>query len=719
MSTVSSSVSAVTVFRRGAMVTRVAELHATSGAFPGEVTLQGLPLTLEDDSLRIEVVAVDGHEGGLPIAGDAEVTVAVAEPDARLPPAHDEELLAARLQHEQARREFAGLQRALARAESIAVVGRGEPEEGKPPIPSPTAARTELLALRRARAGALHARVAAAKENVRTAAERLATLEERARVASTARNARAHEVRKAAVIRLAAPPDAGAIAPCARLLVSYFVPGARWAPAYTVRLDRDMDRGTLELRALVGQTSGEDWSGVALTLSTASTQRWTELPELRTMRIGRAQPPVARTGWRAPPVGAADLYADYDRDLGAPSVSRPVSLEPDAELARLGALADQLGEDMMDGSAEPKSRRARVPAPSAAPAAMAPPPPQAAPPMPMTYAAPARSSGLASMVGDAFGGIAGGVGAMFGAPPPRGGPQDLAAATPAAPEIALGRALLDYGRLRLASADDPRRGALHRAPPHAGLDSRVVETMRAAGFAAASLEHRDAPAGHVWPGEEDGFAHVILADAPVDVASDGKLASVPILARAIEAAPRFVTVPRESLDVFRVVALRNPLEAPVLAGPADVYVAGRFTLASQLPTTPAGGRIELGLGVEQAIKIARNVQFEEDTSGLLKRQHALLHTIEIRIANHLGRAARVEVRERLPVPAEDQASDIGVEVVDVTPAWDEYEQKPEHLEGGRAWKVEVAAGAELELRAVWVAKIPSQHEIIGGNRRES
>src|SRR5690606_31616323 len=143
--------------------------------------------------------------------------------------------------------------------------------------------------------------------------------------------------------------------------------------------------------------------------------------------------------------------------------------------------------------------------------------------------------------------------------------------------------------------------------------------------------------------EEDGFSHVYIADAPVEIGSDDKLTSVPILARPVEATPRFVSVPRESLDVFRLVALRNPLDAPVLAGPADVYVAGRFMLASQLPTTPMNGRIELGLGVEQAIKIARNVKFEEDTAGLIMRQHALERTIEIRGATQRARPAQIEI----------------------------------------------------------------------------
>jgi hypothetical protein len=208
--------------------------------------------------------------------------------------------------------------------------------------------------------------------------------------------------------------------------------------------------------------------------------------------------------------------------------------------------------------------------------------------------------------------------------------------------------------------------------------------------------------------------------------SKGAFVSLPIDLREAEATPRYITVPRETQDVFRIVSLRNPLAAPLLPGPADVYVAGKFALTSNLELTPLGGRIELGLGVEQSIKVARNVSFVEDSSGMFKRQLALSHTIEVEIQNHMSCAATVEVRERVPIAAQAQAEDIAVVVEQVSPKWDDYEPdraavsggNPK-LEGGRVWKVEVPAGSKRELSATWVVKIPANHEVIGGNRRES
>src|SRR6185503_19766823 len=46
---------------------------------------------------------------------------------------------------------------------------------------------------------------------------------------------------------------------------------------------------------------------------TAEATAWTELPELPSIQIGRAQPQVAKLGWRPPPSGVDELYADWDR----------------------------------------------------------------------------------------------------------------------------------------------------------------------------------------------------------------------------------------------------------------------------------------------------------------------------------------------------------------------------------------------------------------------
>ena len=756
-----SSVVAVTVYRRGALVTREARVAGGEDGYPAEVQLVGLPLTLDDASLRVELLADEGAEGAQPTAGDVRVTVAVPKADASLPPPKDEELEHARLEHATAERVLEDRRAALKRVRQVGLGGRGRPEEGHPPQRSPTAARMGFLELRRRRESALHERIAEAVEQVEDTRQRLETLLERKRVASDSRNARTFELRKAAVVRLESDASSG---PASSIVVrlSYFVTGARWAPAYTVRLDEAMSAGDLEVRAVVGQRTGEDWRNVALTLSTANPQHWTDLPELKAIRIGRAQPEPPRAGWRPPPVGADALYDDYDRDLGGGAPQSKAARPPLSDAELLALVADD--EDDYEAPAKGRAKR-KAPKPRPPVQSMAPPPPSAPPaptpaarpeaaaapapvapgaapmpglvapqamPAPMLETPARKSAGLGTLVGGVLGGAAAGVAAgataLFGG----GGDEfdehamDEGGEAGFDPGVVAGRDLLDYGSLQLAAPADSRRGKLRRVDARVLYERWAVERIEIdiiqvqiaeAERAAAALENRDPPAGHRWAEPDEGFDYAFVADATVDIESTGRLTSIAVASRPAEVTPRYVSVPRETQDVFRIVAVRNPLEAPLLPGPADVYSAGKFALTSPVELTPPRGRLELGLGVEQAIKIARNIQFEEDTSGLIKRSHELVHTIEIDINNHLDRAATVEIRERVPTTGEND-EDVSVEERDVEPPWEEYEQDREPLEGGRAWKVDVAAGGERKLKATWVARIPSQHELVGGNRRE-
>lgn len=104
------------------------------------------------------------------------------------------------------------------------------------------------------------------------------------------------------------------------LTVKHYVPDASWTPVYDMALDRKAARLTVDRGVLVSQSSGEDWAGVTLTLSTARPSEqstpsslYPDLkqigePELQRglMALGdSAAAPLAK----AAPVGASDGMA--------------------------------------------------------------------------------------------------------------------------------------------------------------------------------------------------------------------------------------------------------------------------------------------------------------------------------------------------------------------------------------------------------------------------
>lgn len=96
------------------------------------------------------------------------------------------------------------------------------------------------------------------------------------------------------------------------LAVSYVIDAASWSPTWDARLDVNKQTIALSLYGSVEQTSGEDWTDVALALSTAKPSRGINVPELppQYLDIIRPMSPAA-----AAPLAKA--RADELRAMGA------------------------------------------------------------------------------------------------------------------------------------------------------------------------------------------------------------------------------------------------------------------------------------------------------------------------------------------------------------------------------------------------------------------
>ncbi len=109
--------------------------------------------------------------------------------------------------------------------------------------------------------------------------------------------------------------------------MTYAVRNARWTPLYDARLDTGAKdrKPALELvrRAEITQTTGEDWSNVALAVSTVRTARGGSAPELNSLIVQYPQPP------RPMAAGAVSDMAKL-RSVAAPAAAAP---EPVAQRA--------------------------------------------------------------------------------------------------------------------------------------------------------------------------------------------------------------------------------------------------------------------------------------------------------------------------------------------------------------------------------------------------
>lgn len=749
MPIVESRLDTVTLYHQGARVTRLLSLDCPGGKPPTELEIARLPLSLFDATVRVRVLSTDNPQADVS-ATHVRVGLWIPPREAPLDTVDEAALRSLRQQVRTVDSQLRQLEWEMSILGAIPVPERPEPEEGKPPPPAPMGAR---LALEQFSQDGVHSRLVEARsqrEQLRKLNEEVAVLEEKMARASNAREVTAADLYKSVHVQLR---HGGGELRRVELSVEYFVPGARWAPSYQCRLSRDCRQVELVTRAIICQYTGEDWRGVKLVLSTAAPMSWTELPELASIRIGRAQPPPpARAGFRPPPKGATALFSDFDRDrrsllrglptppsYALPALAAPVDLEAGAVFGGVrdaierrkerkrqqkggGPMLDSLADDgymaaeeqavyseaAADEEVEAVMEQSFPVAIAAGPGMAPPMPPPAAAPAPMLRpamaAAPARSKAVS-----------------------RGGPGGGGAAPSQA-----GLEAVVFTHLRLAPATD---GARNRLQP---VDARrfylesllrfqvevkfdVMAVVAEAELRARSVANLDLPGGMADVRAASGhFDFSYVADATVDVPSDNTFHSVALGSRTGEASVLYVTVPREDSNVYRQAQVKNPLTAPMLPGPAEVYVGGEYVLSTSLPAVPPHGEFKLGLGVEQAIRCARNTHFREARSGeKIVATTELWHDILIDLVNNLDREIVCEVRERIPQPAPN--AEVVVEEGAVTPAWEPYaqEERGTVLEGGRRWRLTVPANGTSKLSAQYVVKLYANNELSGGNRREA
>ncbi|MFB2975430.1 DUF4139 domain-containing protein [Microseira sp. BLCC-F43] len=721
-----SRIDAVKIYAAGATIARIAELRLTPDSLPEQVEIASLPLALDDTSVRVRV-EFDG--GNVPIASDIRIGLAVPPPSETPNPPADEELRAAKAEVQRLEDIIALIDNEMAVLSGLEVPDRPEGEPGKAPPPSPMSAR---LALANFSDEQIRARMQEKRETLemlRHAKEHLVDLQQKQTLASTARNARPNELRKTAIVSLSYEGEFNTEQQT-RLVIEYFVPGARWNQTYVCRLNSVDSTANIAIRALICQRTGEDWSGVRLELSTALPMAWCALPELPSLRLGKAQPVVKKTGWRRHPIGAEILFEDYDRqkkialaavdkhqriaNLFAPSVSRLQKItsiqEFEKAFAGAGAAMDEFAdlEAMLAESEKTEEISEAIPMPMVVSEA-----PADAPEFirRATLAIRTRATTPRALVGSF---------------------QQGHALSNTTKITDYSSNYIAYGLMRLGAANDKtKRGKLsleqrnevyleilQRQKVVVNFDiTKVVQT--AVNTAESCLDLNLPPGGINVREVAASFDYAYSANGRIDIPSDGQFHSVALTNKTTNVDLRYIVVPRENTNVFRIAELRNPLPAPLLSGPGDVYVDGEYILSSNIATVPPKGKMEIGLGVEQAIKVARNTFYQETRSGtVLVAFNEMQHKIEIEITNRLSKEARIEVRERIPVPQE--GAKVDVQIDRVSPAWEKYEQEKRGtpIRGGYRWRVKVPGGRKANLSADYTIKTYVDSEIIGGNRRE-
>ncbi|MCP3135812.1 mucoidy inhibitor MuiA family protein [Pyxidicoccus xibeiensis] len=217
----------------------------------------------------------------------------------------------------------------------------------------------------------------------------------------------------------------------------------------------------------------------------------------------------------------------------------------------------------------------------------------------------------------------------------------------------------------------------------------------------------DAVAAQGLRAAAQGLSVQLEAQEAVRVPGDGSEVRVRVARTRLKAGFTWRTVPKLHPVVFRVARVTNAAPFPLLPGVVDVYRETGFLGRQSLSRVAQGAPFELTFGVEEGLRVERQVVQELQTDkGLFNDKRRFRYVYRFELANLRPRAEVVELSEHVPV---SELDDVKVELEPETTAG--HVLQP--ADGIATWKVKLAPGEKRTLDLAFHVDAPSSYDTGG------
>ena len=193
--------------------------------------------------------------------------------------------------------------------------------------------------------------------------------------------------------------------------------------------------------------------------------------------------------------------------------------------------------------------------------------------------------------------------------------------------------------------------------------------------------------------------------AKVEIPSDGSPHKVTVGRFALTPDLDYVCAPRLIEAVYRRAKMVNDSEYLLLPGTANLFSGEEFIGSTVLELTAPRGEIELYLGVEDRIRVERELKRREVDKSLIGGKRRVHYGYELKLENLLPAAVKVMVHDQMPVGRHE---DIKVKLESAIP-------KPK--EPGELnlldWELELAPKEKKNIRFEFVVEYPQEMRVMG------
>jgi uncharacterized protein (TIGR02231 family) len=246
----------------------------------------------------------------------------------------------------------------------------------------------------------------------------------------------------------------------------------------------------------------------------------------------------------------------------------------------------------------------------------------------------------------------------------------------------------------------PRAQAVRAAAPaQAKLMSVPAEEMADERLAFSEAEQSVATV------QDSGTAVSFLVPGQTNIPSDGSPHKTTINVFNLVPKLDYLSVPKHTAAVFRRVKVTNNSPSPLMPGQANLFFDDEFIGSTRLDYAPVGEEMELLLGVEERIKVERELAKRDVDKALLRDLRQLRYGYKVELENLTSDEVDIEVHDHIPVARHEEIK-VKLERINPNPA--------EHSDLNlMEWHLTLAPGAKQTIQYDFQVQHPRSMQVSG------
>ncbi|MGE5293116.1 MAG: DUF4139 domain-containing protein [Micromonosporaceae bacterium] len=247
-----------------------------------------------------------------------------------------------------------------------------------------------------------------------------------------------------------------------------------------------------------------------------------------------------------------------------------------------------------------------------------------------------------------------------------------------------------------------RSGAFASAASETGAPAHMAGPL--AGQGAPGGEMEEAAPLAAEPGEA-GAGLAYRVPRPLAVPADGGPHKTMVAQFGLDAALDHLAVPVLAPEAYLRATVTNSSPLLLLPGPARVFHDRQFVGETSLETVAAGEEFELQLGVDDQIRVERELRRRSTSKAVIGGTRTIDIAYEITVENHRPNKARISVHDHIPVSTD---GDVKVRLRETSPKPAEQNDL-----GELTWELSLDGGQEATIRHRFTVEHPAQVAIAG------